>query len=84
MKRLFLLLFIFIYSQNTFSQNVSNKLIKEYEDTLKVIAEQIMFAKKESDRVKSIVFNLKKLGFDVRNNGEDIYIKYKNYMIRHL
>ena len=42
-----------IYSQNTFSQNVSNKLIKEYEDTLKVIAEQIMFAKKESDRVKA-------------------------------
>ena len=53
MKRLFLLLFIFIYSQDTFSQNVSNKLIKEYEDTLKVIAEQIMFAKKESDRVKA-------------------------------
>ena len=53
MKKLFLLLFIFFYSQNTFSQNVSNKLIQEYEDTLKIIAEQIMFAKKENDRINA-------------------------------
>ena len=53
MKKLFLLLFIFFYSQYTFSQNVSNKLIQEYEDTLKIIAEQIMFAKKENDRINA-------------------------------
>ena len=53
MKKLFLLLFIFFYSLNTFSQNVSNKLIQEYEDTLKIIAEQIMFAKKENDRINA-------------------------------
>ena len=53
MKRFFLIVCLFFFCNNIFSQNVSNKLIKEYEDTLRVIAEQIMFAKKESDRIKA-------------------------------
>ena len=53
MKRFFLITFCILIFGNGHAQNVSNKLIKEYEDTLKVIAEQIMFAKKESDRVKA-------------------------------
>ena len=53
MKRIFLITFCILIFGNGYSQNVSNKLIKEYEDTLKIIAEQIMFAKKESDRVKA-------------------------------
>ena len=39
---------------------------------------------KESDRVKSIVLNLKKLGFDVINKGENIYIKYKKVVISNI
>ena len=53
MKRIFLITFCILIFGNGYSQNVSNKLIKEYEDTLKIIAEEIMFAKKESDRVKA-------------------------------
>ena len=39
---------------------------------------------KESDRVKSIVLNLKKLGFDIINKGENIYIKYKKVVISNI
>ena len=53
MKKIFFIVILFFISNNTYTQNVSFKLIKEYEDTLKVIAEQIMFAKKESDRVNA-------------------------------
>ena len=53
MKRFFLVVCFFFICNNILSQNVSNKLIKEYEDTLKIIAEQIMFAKKESDRINA-------------------------------
>ena len=47
----FIIIFIFLsFSSNCFSQNVNFKLIKEYEDTLKIIANNIMFEEKMSDR----------------------------------
>ena len=36
---------------------------------------------KESDRIKSIVLNLKKLGFDIKSKDENIFIKYKKVFI---
>ena len=47
----FIIIFIFLsFSSNCFSQNVNFKLIKEYEDTLKIIANNIMFGENMSDR----------------------------------
>ena len=53
MKRILLIFFCLSTSTNLTSQNVSFNLIKEYEDTLKVIAEKIMFSKIESERIEA-------------------------------
>ena len=53
MKRILLIIFCFSITTNLTSQNVSFSLIKEYEDTLKVIAEKIMFSKIESERIEA-------------------------------
>ena len=53
MKRILLIFFCLTISTNLTSQNVSFNLIKEYEDTLKVIAEKIMFSKIESERIEA-------------------------------
>lgn len=50
MNRFFIIIIFFSFSSNCFSQNVNMKLIKEYEDTLKIIANDIMFGKTMSDR----------------------------------
>ena len=53
MKKIFLILFLSSISNNIISQNVSFKLIKEYEDTLKIIAEKIMYSDNEQERIKA-------------------------------
>lgn len=50
MLRIIFLFVFFCFHYMTFSQNVSTKLIKEYEDTLKIIANEIMFADSEEKR----------------------------------
>ncbi len=51
MKRILFLVVSLTFSNLMLSQNVSFKLIKEYEDTLKIIADKIMFSKIEEDRI---------------------------------
>ena len=53
MKKIFLIIFLTSLSNILVSQNVSFKLIKEYEDTLKVIAEKIMYSDNEQERVNA-------------------------------
>ena len=53
MKKIFLILFLSSISNSIISQNVSFKLIKEYEDTLKIIAEKIMYSDNEQERIKA-------------------------------
>jgi len=53
MKKIFLIVFLTSLSNILVSQNVSFKLIKEYEDTLKVIAEKIMYSDNEQERVNA-------------------------------
>ena len=53
MNRILLIIFCISIATNLTSQNVSFSLIKEYEDTLKVIAEKIMFSKTESERIEA-------------------------------
>ena len=53
MKRILFLVMSLIFSNLMLSQNVSFKLIKEYEDTLKIIADKIMFSKIEEDRIRA-------------------------------
>ena len=50
MKKLFILSIFLLYSFNLFSQRGNNKLIAEYEDTLKVMAYKIMNAETEAER----------------------------------
>ena len=53
MKKIFFIVFLLSLSSQLFSQNVSFKLIKEYEDTLKIVAEKIMYSEKEEDRISA-------------------------------
>jgi len=53
MKKIFLIVFLTSLSNILVSQNVSFKLIKEYEDTLKVVAEKIMYSDNEQERVNA-------------------------------
>ena len=53
MNRILLIIFCISIATNLTSQNVSLSLIKEYEDTLKVIAEKIMFSKTELERTEA-------------------------------
>ena len=53
MKKIFLIIFLASLSNILVSQNVSFKLIKEYEDTLKVVAEKIMYSNNEQERVNA-------------------------------
>ena len=55
MKKIFLINICILFSLSVFSQNIflqkgNNKLIAEYEDTLKIIAHRIMHAESEEER----------------------------------
>ena len=50
MKKIFLINILTIISLNLFAQKGNNKLIAEYEDTLKLLAYQIMNAESEEER----------------------------------
>ena len=50
MKKLFLINILIILSLNAFSQKGNNRLIAEYEDTIKLIAYKIMNAESEQER----------------------------------
>ena len=50
MKRLFLINILVLFSMDVFSQKGNNKLIAQYEDTLKIMAHKIMNAETEKER----------------------------------
>ena len=50
MKNILSLILIIFYASSVLAQKGNNRLFKEYEDTLKVIAENIMYAEKEKQK----------------------------------
>ena len=53
MKKIFLVSLIIFYSNSILAQKGNSKLFREYEDTLKIVASKIMYAKSEEEKNKS-------------------------------
>ena len=48
-----LFIFLIFFSQNIFSQDLSQKVLQEYEDTLSILAHTIMFGENENIRLEA-------------------------------